>query len=215
MDFQKLFAVAQMGAEAILWVLFALSVVSLAMIVERWLSLRQVKNSSRNMRGRVQEILQTNQLEDVEILSQDRSSLEGRALNYGIRHAQKNGAEGLEEIMTTFSLNERPHLERNLSFLATVGSNAPYIGLLGTVLGIMKAFDDLASSSGQNEAVLTGIAHALTATAVGLLVAIPAVIAYNAYSRQVKTIMQSIESVKELCLAYAKTIGKKNGRANI
>ncbi len=214
MDFEKLFAAAQMGANAILWLLFALSVISLAMIFERWLALRKVRRKSDHMRGRVHEVLQTNQLEDVEILSQDRSSLEGRALNYGLRHVQKNGTEGLEEIMTSFTLNEKPELERNLSFLATVGSNAPYIGLLGTVLGIMKAFDDLAAT-GANDAVLTGIAHALTATAVGLLVAIPAVVAYNAFNKQVKNILQSIDSAKELAVAYAKTIGKKRGSANV
>lgn len=211
MDFEKLFAMAQLGANALLWLLALMSVISLAMIFERWVALRKVRMKSQQVRGRVQEMLQANQLEDLEILSQDRSSLEGRALNYGLRHVQRNGAEGLEEVITTFALNEKPELERNLNFLATVGSNAPYIGLLGTVLGIMKAFDDLAASGGSNDAVLTGIAHALVATAVGLLVAIPAVVAYNAYNKQVKNILQSIDSVKELAVAYAKTIGQKRG----
>ena len=214
MDFERLFAAAQMGANAILWLLVAMSVISLAMIFERWLALRKVRRKSENVRLRVHEILQANQLEDVEILSQDRSSLEGRALNYGLRHVQKNGLDGLEEIISSFTLNEKPELEPNLSFLATVGSNAPYLGLLGTVMGIMKAFEDLAATGG-NDAVLTGIAHALTATAIGLLVAIPAVVAFNAFSKQVKNILQSIDSVKELCVAYAKTIGRKRGNANL
>ncbi len=89
-----------------------------------------------------------------------------------------------------------------------MGSNAPYIGLLGTVLGIMKAFNDLAMSpeAGQ-QTVMAGISLALVATAAGLFVAIPAVIFYNYYSKQVRSIFQSLESVKELCLAYAKKKG--------
>jgi biopolymer transport protein ExbB len=101
-------------------------------------------------------------------------------------------------------LLERQGLERNLSFLATVGSNAPFVGLLGTVLGIMKAFNDLGSSAGDAQAIMVGIAEALVATAVGLLVALPAVVAYNSYQKQVRNILQNLESVKELCLAYSK-----------
>ncbi|MCM2280405.1 MAG: MotA/TolQ/ExbB proton channel family protein, partial [Bdellovibrionaceae bacterium] len=108
------------------------------------------------------------------------------------------------------ALLERPQLERSLNFLATVGSNAPFIGLLGTVLGIMKAFRDLAANASAtgNEAVMLGIAEALVATAVGLIVAIPAVIAYNYFQRQVKITLQSLETVRDLCLAYAKQKGK-------
>ena len=89
-------------------------------------------------------------------------------------------------------------------FLATVGSNAPFIGLLGTVFGIMKAFNDLGVSQGDAASVMVGIAEALVATAVGLFVAIPAVVAYNIYQKQVKQVMQNLETVRELSLAYAK-----------
>ncbi len=76
---------------------------------------------------------------------------------------------------------ERPRYERFLSFLGTLGSNAPFIGLFGTVLGIIKAFNDLGAVAIQGSAiqqtVMTGISEALVATAVGLAVAIPAVVA--------------------------------------
>jgi biopolymer transport protein TolQ len=123
---------------------------------------------------------------------------------------KESGTEGLSEIFTSFALLERPALERSLNFLATIGSNAPFIGLLGTVLGIMKAFRDLAANaSAGNEAVMTGIAEALVATAVGLIVAIPAVIAYNVFQKQVRGTMQSIDSVRELCVAYSKALRSK------
>ena len=119
-----------------------------------------------------------------------------------------SGSKGLEEVFNTYSLTERPDLERFLNFLATIGSNAPYIGLFGTVLGIMKAFNDLAQASDAGQqTVMAGIALALIATAAGLFVAIPAVIFYNYFNKQVKGILQSLDAVKELGMAYAKKKG--------
>jgi biopolymer transport protein TolQ len=202
---EKLFNIAQGGAEAILWLLLVTSVISVGMILERWMALRQVKRNSERIKGRLREALQSQNLDDLEELSKDRDTLEGRALAYGLRHVKENGENGVAEIFNSYALLERPALERSLSFLATVGSNAPFVGLLGTVLGIMKAFRDLSANvAAGNQAVMLGIAEALVATAVGLLVAIPAVIAYNHFQRQVKLSLQSLETVRELCLAYAK-----------
>ena len=202
---ERLFSLAQGGAETILWILLALSVVSVGLILERFLTLRQVTSRGKRIKARMRDALQSNNLDDLEDLSKDRDSLEGRALAYGLRHVKESGSSGLSEIFNSFALLERPALERSLNFLATIGSNAPFIGLLGTVLGIMKAFRDLSqNASSGNEAVMLGIAEALVATAVGLIVAIPAVIAYNSFSRQVRGALQSLETVKELCLAYAK-----------
>lgn len=211
---EKLFAVAQGGAEFILWLLLIMSVVSLGLIFERWMALRAVSQQTAKNRARLKQALQESNLADLRDLARDRDSLEGRALSYGLRHVDQNGVEGLDQIFNGFALLERPSLERSLNFLATVGSNAPFVGLLGTVLGIMKAFRDLsANASSGNEAVMAGIAEALVATAVGLLVAIPAVIAFNFFQKQVKAAMQSIESVKELCVAYARS-KPKNSHSN-
>lgn len=207
---ERLFNIAQGGAEAILWLLLIVSVVSVGLIAERWLSLRQVVKRSDRVKVRMREALQSNNLDELEEISRDRDSLEGRALSYGLRHVKEQGTNGLPEIFNSFALLERPQLERSLNFLATIGSNAPFVGLLGTVLGIMKAFRDLSQNTGGagNEAVMLGIAEALVATAVGLIVAIPAVIAYNGFSRQVRSTLQGLESVRELCVAYAKKKGK-------
>ncbi len=206
---EKIFAVAQNGAEVVLWFLLALSILSIGIILERFFALRTVKRQSESMRVRLQSLIRSNSLKEIEDLSRDRDSLEGQALAYGLRHIEENGSEGLSEFLTSFALTEKPPLERYLNFLATVGSNAPFIGLLGTVLGIMKAFNDLSvSQAADNRVVMAGIAEALVATAVGLLVAIPAVIAYNYFQRQVKSSLTSLESVRELCLAYSKKKGK-------
>lgn len=201
---QKIFILAQHGADAILYLLIALSIFSVAAILERFLTLRQVRSKGEKIKEQINHMMQTQNLEELAEIGKDRESLEGRALGYALKHARENGAEGLSEIINSFALIEKPRLERSLNFLATVGSNAPFIGLLGTVFGIMKAFNDLGVSQGDAASVMTGIAEALVATAVGLFVAIPAVVAYNTFQKQVKQIMQNLETVRELSLAYAK-----------
>lgn len=205
---ERIFAVAHFADQIVLWILIMLSVVSLGMILERFFALRKVAVESLKIRNRVKLAMQSHSLDDVEELSRNPETIEGRALSFALKHIKESGSKGLEEVFNTIALVERPELERYLSFLATVGSNAPYIGLLGTVLGIMKAFNDLAQSpdAGQ-QTVMAGISLALVATTAGLFVAIPAVISYNYFQRQVKGILQSLDSVKELCLAYAKKKG--------
>jgi biopolymer transport protein TolQ len=94
--------------------------------------------------------------------------------------------EGARRSMRVALLREEEQLEQNLSFLASVGSTSPYIGLFGTVWGIMHSFRGLASSSQATLAtVAPGISEALVATAMGLFAAIPAVLAYNRYTAKV------------------------------
>lgn len=205
---ERVFAVAQVADQVVLYLLLLLSVLSIGLILERFFALRKVSSESQKMRARLKNALQSYSIEDVEALAKEVETLEGRAVAYALRHIKDSGSKGLEEVFNSFSLIERPELEKSLGFLATIGSNAPYIGLLGTVLGIMKAFQDLASSADAGQqTVMAGISLALVATAAGLFVAIPAVISYNYFQRQVKTILQNLESVKELCLAVAKKRG--------
>ena len=205
---ERIFAVAQIADQVVLWILLILSVISLGMILERFFYLRRIARESLQVRSKIRNALQTHSVDEVENLSKDPETIEGRAVGYAMKHIKESGSKGLEEAFNSYSLTERPDLERFLAFLATVGSNAPYIGLLGTVLGIMKAFNDLATSAeaGQ-QTVMAGISLALVATAAGLFVAIPAVISYNYFQRQVRATLQSLDAVKELCLAYAKKKG--------
>ncbi len=205
---EKIFTVAQNGAEAILWLLLVLSILSVAIIIERYWTLKSYKAQSDKVKNQLLEALRSNNLEELEDLSKDKQTLEGRVLSHAFRHLKENGPEGLEEIINSHIIFERQKMERSLNFLATLGSNAPFIGLLGTVLGIMKAFNDLGVSQGVSQssgsAIMTGIAEALVATAVGLFVAIPAVVAFNYFQKQVRYVIQSMEGLKELCLAYSK-----------
>ncbi|MFK8138245.1 MAG: MotA/TolQ/ExbB proton channel family protein [Bdellovibrionales bacterium] len=200
---EKIFNAAQSGAEGVLWFLIFLSIISVGIMIERYLTLGKYIGRTKKIQKRLNDVLQSNSFDELEDISRDRESLEGRALAYGLRHVKESGKDGLDNIFNSFAIMEKPKLEKSLNFLATVGSNAPFLGLLGTVLGIMKAFNDLATSQGDASAVMTGIAEALVATAVGLFVAMPAVVAYNYFQKKVKVSLSGIEAVKELCIAYA------------
>lgn len=201
----SLFMIGQTGHEATLWILLALSVVSVSIIIERFITYKELKKNSDQVATRIKEILVTNDKERIETISEDWSSLEGRALNYGLRHIKENGEVGLDEMFDMYRKTEKPRLEKNLSFLATVGSNAPFIGLLGTVLGIMHAFRALSDAQGDPSVVMTGISEALIATAAGLFVALPAVIAFNYFKKQQISVLTNLDSLRDLLMGYAKT----------
>jgi biopolymer transport protein ExbB len=104
-------------------------------------------------------------------------------------HASK-GAGIVEQQLETRLALERNELEKRLLILATLGNNAPFVGLLGTVLGVIRSFHDLGASAGQGpEVVKQGLAEALVATAVGILVALPCVASYNYLQKRVNDLM--------------------------
>lgn len=204
----RIFAVAHYADQAVLYLLIALTFLSLGLIVERFLRLNKVAKQSSDQRKKLEEAMAAVKIANLEDVNLDPNSLEGRVMNYAFEHLKQNGLKGLSETFDTFVKFQQPKLERSLAFLATVGSNAPYIGLFGTVLGIMKSFHDMANatSAGQ-QTVMAGISAALIATAAGLLVAIPNIVAYNYFQKQVKAIITSIESCKDIMIAYGKMKG--------
>lgn len=202
---QKLMTITGVGAEWVLYLLILLSICSIAVIIERWLSLRSTLKDSERLAMKAKNGLRANDLKVVEDIGRDHDALEGRLVSHALRHLETRGRAGIEELMEGYVLMEKPQLEKNLGFLATLGSNAPFIGLLGTVMGIVKAFADLAVSQGNPTVVMAGISEALVATAVGLFVAIPAVVAFNFFQKQVKQILQNTQSIKHLCVTYAET----------
>jgi biopolymer transport protein TolQ len=203
---ESLFKIAEASANGILIFMLILSVLSVAIMIERFLYLRTIGTSSNGMAGEFKKLIEGQNLTKLEGLSKDANSLEGRALGYGMTFVKEHGEDGLDELFSSFKTIERPSLERNLNWLGTIASNAPYVGLLGTVMGIMKAFNDLATAPGQgNEVVMAGIGHALVSTAIGLAVAIPAVVAFNLFNKKVGLILNNIDAAKDLCLAFTKS----------
>jgi len=206
---ESLFRIAEASANLILYFMGFLSVVSLAIMLERYFALRKVSRASAEMSERFRDAVATQNPESVpasvEEFSGHSFSLEGRAIGYGLNHLRKFGTDGLNELFQSFKVIEKPLLEKNLNMLGTIASNAPYIGLLGTVMGIMKAFNDMGQAAGQsNEVVMAGIAHALVSTAVGLALAIPAVIGFNFFQKKVSLILANVDAAKDLCVMYAK-----------
>jgi biopolymer transport protein ExbB len=123
--------------------------------------------------------------------------------------ALRNGAQAAAEAMLSVKARMRPALDANLSILATIGSNSPFIGLMGTVLGIIKAAHELTSEAANSSpnAVMSGVFEALVATAVGLFVAIPAVVAYNLFQRVVRKRIAQTDSLAHLILSTARATG--------
>ena len=106
--------------------------------------------------------------------------------------------EGAQRVMRVVLSRETDELETHLSFLATVGSTSPYVGLFGTVWGIMNSFRGLGNAQQATlQMVAPGIAEALIATAMGLFAAIPAVIAYNRYSHDVERLISRYDNFLE------------------
>ena len=137
-----------------------------------------------------------------------------RVLQAGLQNVDK-GPDAVEEIMIGKRVAEKFKMESRLVFLGTLGNNAPFVGLFGTVLGIIKAFHDLAATESPNPSVvMRGVSEALVATAVGLLVAIPAVIAYNYFQRRVKEAVTQMEGASKILLVYLKSEEKTAEKAH-
>lgn len=132
----------------------------------------------------------------------------GKLLQKAWEHIIEKRERGLEEMMNSHLLAIKPEMETRIGFLATLGSNAPFIGLLGTIFGVMEAFEALGAESGSTTIVMMGISKALVATAVGLIVAIPAITAYNFLQKKLKMIFHHLEAMKETLLSFAKNCSK-------
>jgi biopolymer transport protein ExbB len=142
----------------------------------------------------------------------DRSGMEAAVVREAVTQKGK-GPDSVESLIAATVARERPGYERYLGFLGTVGSNAPFIGLFGTVLGIIKAFNDLGSTGAKGtevqQAVMAGISEALVATAVGLAVAIPAVIFYNVYTRTLKHVTSRTNALGHALVGHLRATGSR------
>ena len=194
---------------AVLAVLGLFSLMGLAIAIERYFFLRPVYRKSSQAGARIKAILRSGNLSEIKSLAEDTSHPVGRAMAYAMARIAKNGpgkakADGVSDLFKAAYLQEKPSLEGFAPFLATVGSNAPFIGLLGTVFGIMRSFHDLGAAihEASQQTVMAGISIALLATALGLAVAIPSVMLYNYFRRRITRILDTLENAEKICLAY-------------
>jgi len=199
---QRLLALSLVGTEWIIYALVLLSVISLAVIIERLIVLHARTAGLKRLQRAISAALKKGDRDAVEgILRTDASS--SAVIAYSVLQNLKSTKLDFEECLSIALSEERLSLERRITFLGTLGANAPFIGLFGTVLGIISAFHNLAGNvKGGPSVVMSGISEALVATALGLLVAIPGVIAYNYFVRRVKRIMVQAENFARFVVSY-------------
>jgi biopolymer transport protein ExbB len=198
---EHILAATLVGSDWVLWLLVFLSILSVTIMVERAILMSGRAPRLSDLSEPLLKLLAAGDFPGArELLGPPRSpevrvALVGRAELPPCRVAAA-------EAMASARSNERLTMEKHLGILGTLGNNCPFIGLFGTVLGIIKAFADLShNQTGGAAVVMAGIAEALVATAVGLMVAIPAVIAYNIFQGRVRRTLGRVDAMAHLLLA--------------
>ena len=173
------------GGSWVIYLLFLLSILALAVIIERSVLINRQSRYQADVLPSLQEKLDEGP-PSVVLKSLRSDSIPYRVAKELIDHASKGNLSLERHLEARLSLEKRS-LEKRMVILGTLGNNAPFIGLLGTVLGVIRAFHDLGASAGQGpEVVMQGISEALVATAVGILVALPCVAFYNFLQKRIK-----------------------------
>ena len=180
-------ALAFSGGDWIIWALIACSILALAVIIERGLFLKKEETAFLALQN---SLMAGDEKINLSEFDGSTSRLLADALTDRSRKKPFNS-----ELFAAKSWTEKNLLEKRLLILGTLGSNAPFIGLLGTVLGVIKAFHDLSQSGAGPEVVMKGLSEALVTTAIGLFVAIPCVISYNYFQDKVQKILSGTESL--------------------
>ncbi len=201
-----------MGAKPVMWLMIALSILSLAIILERAYFFYSITDDLETLARELARALRGGNLDEARKRMEASPSAEAAVVVAGLSEADR-GAESAEEAMAGATALQRMKLERRLAYLGTLGNNAPFIGLFGTVIGIMEAFSKLgeagkattaASSVSAPAEVMNSISEALVATAVGLAVAIPAVAFYNFFQRLIKAKVTNTDALSRVLLAHLK-----------
>ncbi len=193
-----------LGAAPVMWLLIGLSLVSFTIMAERAFFFFAISGNFEILVREFSAHLRNDDLASARgVLLSSRTS-EAHVVLSGMEESER-GINAVREAMAGAVAVQRPRLEKRLSFLGTLGNNAPFVGLFGTVIGIILAFEELGragASAHATSGVMDSIAEALVATAIGLLVAIPAVAAYNAFQRKIRGISANTEALSHLLLTH-------------
>jgi len=196
---------ASFAVQLVMFILFLLSIISWVIIVQRWLVLSAARRGVFGFEQRFWSGMDLSQLykegtqmqqENIQVVGMENIFRAGFKEFMRLRQQGSIDGEavmeGAQRAMRVAYSREEEKLEKNLPFLATVGSVSPYVGLFGTVIGIMNAFLGLAAQAQATlQVVAPGIAEALFATGMGLFAAIPAVVAFNRYSALLDNVTSS------------------------
>lgn len=202
----RLIGIAAVGPDWVLWLLLLISLVSVATIIERVVFFRRRRLRFVPFSQALEAALRTSDLGAVRRLLQSTPGPESRILLRALDWFD-DGPDAMSEVLEMAIREQRLEMEHGSTFLGTVGNNAPFVGLLGTVLGVVAAFQQLGATSGLSMGtVMGGIAEALIATALGIGVALPAVVAYNLFTRRADETEDNARALMSLILAHRKSI---------
>ena len=214
MDFDalELLFQASLPVQIILGILVIASITSWVLIFEKYFTLSRSTDVSHELEDRFWEGEKIESLY-ISLKEKDINDLETSELIFvstydslNSNKAPSDNIESTERLIRVIVNREEERLSKNLSLLATISSSAPYIGLLGTVIGIINAFQGLSTTAQLTlSSVAPGISEALVATAVGLLAAIPALIAYNQFSKKLDNLINgSLAFAEQLIIQISK-----------
>jgi len=194
----NLFLRADLIVKSVIIILIVASIYSWAVIIEKYRLFKKINKSSEEFenkfwKSKSAESFYNNLPENID---DPMANVFKDTMQIIIKSKSKsNLSDKLESMLEVNIEKQMNRLDKNYTFLATVGSTAPFIGLFGTVWGIMNSFQSIAISRNTSLAIVApGIAEALFATALGLLAAIPAVVAYNKFSSDSKKYSQKLEN---------------------
>ena len=211
---ERILAATLVGSDWVLWLLIFLSILSVTIMVERAIVMSGRAPRLADLSERLLKLLAANDLTGARELLGPPRSPEVRVAMVGLIELS-HGRIAAAEAMAGARAHERLAMEKHLGILGTLGNNCPFIGLFGTVLGIIKAFADLSHNQGGGAAVvMAGIAEALVATAVGLMVAIPAVVAYNVFQGRVRRTLGRVDAMAHLILARSHDEAEAGGSSS-
>jgi len=203
MNIERIQHITAYGSAWVLWVLIVASVIALGIVLERTVLFMSSRDNSANLRRDLRGLLSARDIAGARRRLDRSPSFEASIARAGL---DADGVGSAEERILAEREVARLSLERNLGFLGTLGSNAPFVGLLGTVIGIVRAFHKLSESTGQVSAgLLAEIGEALVATAVGILVALPAIAFFNLFHRTIKARLGHSDALGNEVLAYLKS----------
>lgn len=198
---------ALFGAAWVMYLLIALSFVSLAIMLDRYMFFRKGKGDPDKLATDLVKRLRDGDRRGAEDVLAKSTMIEAKVVRPALDWID-GGPDAVTEVLDASMTRQRKEFERGLTFLGTLGNNAPFVGLLGTVIGVIESFHQLGSAGQNKEAmgnVMGGISEALVATAVGLLVALPAVIGYNIAQKKVSEIEANVSIITKQMLALLKS----------
>jgi biopolymer transport protein ExbB/biopolymer transport protein TolQ len=199
---ERLQRVASGGGGWVLWLMIALSVLSIAIMAERLFFFAARRDDIDRLTDELIKKLRAEDLSGAKALLKASKSIEAAVMLPSLDWAQ-HGPDAFREVVDAEMTKQKRALERGTTFLGTIGNNGPFIGLVGTVLGVIQAFQQLGNQSKEAMGnVMVGIAEALIATGVGLFVAIPAVVAFNIVNRSIGNVESNVAVMSKYVVAH-------------